>query len=114
MNKLLEHHWPGNVRELQHIISTAVLLAKDIIHSKHIIFQGSSIDKLSSLVNFPIKYYPGKPLIDSLEILTNNIERKYVKKALSIADNNITHAAEIFGTDRKNFYKKMNKYGINV
>lgn len=114
MNKLLEHHWPGNVRELQHIISTAVLLAKDIIHTKHIIFRGSSIDKLSSLVNFPIKYYPGKPLIDSLETLTNNIERKYVKKALSIADNNITRAAEIFGTDRKNFYKKIAKYGIKV
>lgn len=114
MNKLLEHHWPGNVRELQHIISTAVLLAKDIIHSKHIIFQGSNIDKLSSLVNFPIKYHPGKPLIDSLETLTNNIERKYVKKALSIANNNITRAAEIFGTDRKNFYKKMNKYGLKV
>ena len=114
MNKLLGYRWPGNVRELQHVVSTAVLNARDVIQPEQIILRGAAIDSNTFPQNFPIELQPGTPLRENFVSITAAIEKSYILKALEIAQNNITKAAEIFGTDRKNFYKKLAKYGIKV
>jgi len=114
MNKLLEYRWPGNVRELQHVVSTAVLNARDVIQPEHIILRGAAIDSRTLPLDFPIEVHPGTPLRENFINITNAVEKRHILKALEIAQNNISKAAEIFGTDRKNFYKKLAKYEIKV
>ena len=113
VNKLKNHHWPGNVRELQHVISSAVLLAKDYIRPEHIIFRGARIDKENNIDNISIQYQEGSPLRDNMRAIVDNIERQYLEKALNLADNNKSRAADIYGIDRKNFYAKLAKHGID-
>jgi DNA-binding NtrC family response regulator len=114
MNMLLEHHWHGNVRELQHVISTAVLMAKDKITPEHISFRGATINQNLALNDFYIGYRPGTPLKSDMNAIIENIEHKYIKKALELANYNKSKAAEIFGIDRKSFYSRLSKYGLKV
>jgi len=112
IDKLLTHNWPGNVRELQHVISTAVLMAKKQIIPKDIIYRGLSINNSDDITNVPIVYQKGSPLKDSMITLMETIEQQYLKKALELAEYNKSKAAEIYGIDRKNFYSKLAKYGL--
>ncbi len=112
IDKLFGHHWPGNVRELQHVISTAVLLAKDHIQPDLILFRGARIDKMDSIANIPISYQKGYALKNNMKEIMDDIERQYIEKALYLAENNKSKAADIFGIDRKNFYLKLAKYKI--
>jgi len=112
IDKLLSHHWPGNVRELQHVISTAVLMAKKQIFPKDIIYRGLTANGSNDVSNILINYQKGLPLRDDMNILIENVERQYLNKALELAEYNKSKAADIFGIDRKNFYRKLSKYGL--
>lgn len=112
IDKLLSHSWPGNVRELQHVISSAVLTAKNRIKTNDIIFRRFPDNNHSAGESFSIVHKNGVPLRSNLNEFIENAEQLYLKKALELADNNKSKAAEIFGIERKNFYNKLSKYGL--
>ncbi|MGC9364222.1 MAG: sigma-54-dependent transcriptional regulator [Fidelibacterota bacterium] len=112
IDKLLSHNWPGNVRELQHVISTAVLLAKKRISPTDIIFRNPN-DRITESPDSPsIPYRKVDSLKNDMMINIENIERQYLMKALELADYNKSKAADIFGIARKNFYQKLAKYNL--
>lgn len=114
LDKLMNYRWPGNVRELQNVINTAVLYAKDFIRPDHIIFKGVSIYEKPSERIDPKAFSPDRPMRQILKEKFRTIEKEYVLKALEMAENNITKAAQLYGIERSNFYQKLSKYGIKV
>lgn len=100
--RLLEAYpWPGNVRELRNVIQRAVLVCEDrVLRPEHLPPRfRKQIDVLPK-VTFTL----GTPL--------DQIEREMVVRALALADNNRTRAAELLGISRRALYNKFRKYDL--
>lgn len=107
MEMLKNYSFPGNVRELENIIERGVLIEKS--------------EKLlpSSLPDFLIsRKTKAKTASDDIKLPTNldkiveNIEIKYIKKALELAENNQSRAAKFLGLSLRIFRYKMEKYDV--
>ncbi|MBD3386501.1 AAA domain-containing protein [candidate division KSB1 bacterium] len=96
-----EYDWPGNVRELKNVIQRAVLMC----NSKRI--------QVRHLPQRFKREKPGSPTIQfTIGTPLEEIEHKTVVRALEMAQNNRTRAAELLGISRRALYNKMDKYGI--
>jgi DNA-binding NtrC family response regulator len=96
-----EYDWPGNVRELKNVIQRAVLMCNSKrIQVRHLPPRFKREEPGSPTIQFTI----GTPL--------EEIEHKTVVRALEMAQNNRTRAAELLGISRRALYNKMDKYGI--
>jgi len=96
LQAMLQYAWPGNVRELDHTLERAALMAR-----------GTRVEisdlGLSSQKN------AGQSLDEmSLEA----VEAVLIRKALTRADGNVSHAAEALGLSRGALYRRMEKYGL--
>lgn len=91
---LLGYAWPGNVRELQNLIHRLVILADD-----------NTIDVPDLPDNFRFSASRSKGLHRSLE----EVEREYIRDVLAANKNNISHAAQVLGIDRKTLREKLKK-----
>jgi transcriptional regulator of acetoin/glycerol metabolism len=47
-----------------------------------------------------------------LDVSMDKVEEKVVKTAISVANGNVTKAAESIGISRRTLYRKMHKYNI--
>ena len=88
------YEWPGNVRELENRIKRAVVLA-----------EGKQI--LATDMGFAENE-------DHLQLLNlrdarERVEREVIQRALSIYNNNVTHAAEALGISRPSLYSLIKK-----
>src|SRR6202050_45088 len=96
LEAMLHHSWPGNVRELDHSMERAVLMARGAriqtadLGLSQVRSSAQSLDELS------------------LEA----VESILIRKALSRAGGNVSHAAEALGLSRGALYRRMEKYGI--
>ena len=91
------YEWPGNVRELENRIKRAVVLAEgNQITATDL---GFSVDenRLQSL---------------NLRDAREQVERQVIQRALSIHNNNVTHAAEALGISRPSLYSLIKKLGM--
>ena len=105
---LFSYDFPGNVRELENIMQRIVILA-----------EGTMIES----VHLPLKLQPDcqtadqekntSPFKKAKQQVVEKFERDYLINCIREADGNVSSAAQRSGIDRKNFYEKMNKYGIN-
>jgi len=96
LQAMLQYSWPGNVRELDHTIERAVLMARNArieISDLGLNTQKSAGQSLDEL---------------SLEA----VEAVLIRKALSRANGNVSHAAEALGLSRGALYRRMEKYGL--
>ena len=95
--KLDAYEWPGNVRELENRVKRAVVLA-----------EGNRIT--ASDMGFD----EGSAEMDSLDLreARERVEREVIQRALSIYDNNVTHAAEAMGISRPSLYQLVKKLGL--
>jgi len=101
------YHWPGNVRELEHLLERAanIALSGDLndYHFQNFMprfLSGSkdkSFDKSVSLNDLKVK-----------------MERDAIINALRISKGNKKRASEILQIDRSVFYKKLERYKIDV
>lgn len=101
--KLLAYTWPGNVRELQNCIERAVALTR---HD-----QITVEDLPESVRNYKathVIWETGDPR-DLLPL--EEVERRYIVRALQAVGGNKTEAARILGVDRKTLYRKLERYG---
>jgi transcriptional regulator with PAS, ATPase and Fis domain len=101
---LLAYHYPGNVRELQNAIQRAVLLAS-----------GPLIEPADLPPAFRNGHH-GRSLQGfraAKRRLIEEFEHDYLTRCLRDAGGNISQAARTAGIDYKNFYDKMDQYGID-
>jgi len=88
------YEWPGNVRELENRVKRSVVLAegKQILASD--LGFAEDTDRLQLL---------------NLREARERVEREVIQRALSIYNNNVTHAAEALGISRPSLYSLIKK-----
>jgi DNA-binding NtrC family response regulator len=99
MAAMLSYAWPGNVRELENVIERLIVVS-----------EGNKIE----LTDLPeIVYYNiENKSMGILDVSMDKVEEKVVKTAISVANGNVTKAAESIGISRRTLYRKMHKYNI--
>ena len=106
---LLAYDYPGNVRELQNILQRAVLLAEGpVIEVRHL---PESLLMLRPLLGGEGPAASG--FRQAKQRVVERFERDYISRCLGESGGNISQAARAAGIDYKNFYTKMQQYGID-
>ncbi len=95
--RLENYHWPGNIRELRHAIERAVILSEG-----EVLEFGDLITELSSQLH-------GN---DDATLNLQEIERRFILKAISKNRGNITKAAADLGLARAALYRRLQKHGL--
>lgn len=91
--------WPGNVRQLANVIEhCAVLCRSDVISA--------------DLVKTALRQGPGE--IVPLDEAKRVFERDYLIGVLRITEGQVSNAARIAGRNRTDFYKLLNKHGLDA
>ncbi len=105
MRYLCNHRWPGNVRELEHAIERAVVLSKGI----EIGLDDLPKDLLSYAdMELPIDWQKLSGLPQTLDA----IEKRLIKKALSLSNNVQSRAANLLGIPRANLQYRLKKHKL--
>ena len=91
---LQSYNWPGNVRELENRVKRAVVLA-----------EGNRITKSD------LGFDENDETVQSLNLreAREMVEREIIQRALTIYDNNVTHAADAMGISRPSLYQLVKK-----
>ena len=89
------YDWPGNVRELENRIKRAVVLAEG-----------------NQILPTDLGFVEGDNGSQSLNLreAREKVEREIIQRALSIYNNNVTHAAEALGISRPSLYSLIKKF----
>jgi DNA-binding NtrC family response regulator len=96
LQMMLNYGWPGNVRELDHTIERAVLMAR-----------GERIEAANLGLNAQ------RGVAQSMdEMSLEAVEAILIRKALSRANGNVSHAADALGLSRGALYRRIEKYGL--
>ena len=90
---LMAHSWPGNVRELFNVLERAVLFDPS-----------GRIDSIS-IPSAPSSPAPKDGTLEELEVV-------HMRRVLDSVTWNISKAAEILGTSRRNLHRKIKQYGL--
>jgi DNA-binding NtrC family response regulator len=101
-DRMLAYEWPGNVRELENCIERAVAL--------------SPLDELT-LEELPdrIRSYRADKVVmtaDTVEevISLEELERRYIARALRLLNGNKARTAQLLGIDRRTLYRHLGKH----
>ncbi len=98
MERMKAYAWPGNVRELRNAIERAMIVA-----------EGETLD----VSDLPREVRTGKPGPRKEPFLSlAEVENRHLQRALRIAGDNKTRAAQLLGIHRKTLYSKMKRHGI--
>jgi two-component system response regulator HydG len=101
--KLLGYAWPGNVRELSNCIERAIVLTR---------YEQVAVDDLPDKIK---SYRPSQLVLssdDPTELVTlDEVERRYILRALDALGGNKSLTAQTLGMDRKTLYRKLERYG---
>jgi two-component system, NtrC family, response regulator AtoC len=104
MAVLCSYHWPGNVRELENTIEAASALTRtNVITAKELPPRVSESPSPAS----PETLFADLPSFDELE-------RRYLIRALAAAENNKSRAAELMGINRKTLTRMIERHGIKA
>jgi DNA-binding NtrC family response regulator len=108
MDHLVAHGWPGNVRELHHVIErAAVMSTSEVLDEADLALPGGS-----PLDPSPTSATPEGDGDLNLRRATDDLERRYIRRALERAGGNRAEAARLLGIGRPNLYAKMRELGI--
>jgi len=97
VNKLMKYPWPGNIRELQHAVERAVILCDS---------------KTLQFTDFTSKGDVRSEISSNDTLNLDEIEKRYILKAIRKNNGNITHAAHDLGITRTALYRRLEKYDI--
>jgi two-component system NtrC family response regulator len=103
-----EYSWPGNVRELENVIERVMILCPNEVITGADLPKGfrSNVDNALHLDGIP----PGATLYQTLEM----VEKAMIQRALKMADNVQSHAAEILGIGKSGLNQKIKRYNLEV
>lgn len=112
MEVFMEYNWPGNVRELKNVVERIVLLEEEnVIALRHIPVEMLTLpDVLEKTSILSEKLERKDQFIETLA----DVEKKHIKRILSIYNNNKTQAAKVMGISRKTLWDKIKRYNIKV
>jgi transcriptional regulator with PAS, ATPase and Fis domain len=103
---LHKHSWPGNVRELENVLERAVSLAHmentQLLGKRHF-----AILCTKSNINYPTGQ-------KSLKTMTQEFEKKIVRRVLEEYGHDKVQAAESLEIDLSSLYRKLKKYGMST
>jgi DNA-binding NtrC family response regulator len=97
LQAMLKYRWPGNVRELDHTMERAVLMAR-----------GTKIE--ANDLGLTTVQRSNTSSLDDMSL--EAVESVLIRKALSRAKGNVSHAAEALGLSRGALYRRIEKYGL--
>lgn len=96
---LIGAKWPGNVRQLENVVQQTAALA----HTKVIPV---------SLVSAALAKQVG--FLSSYSEARHHFERDYLVKVLKLSDGNVSQAARLAQRNRTDFYKLLQRHGLNA
>jgi two-component system response regulator AtoC len=121
MQRLIAYDWPGNVRELRNVIERAMLLeTDDVVLPEHLVLEPVRRD-VSALrqegeprpqyPEYERQPVPGRQHEPESEVFTlADAERRCILRALKVANNNKTRAAQVLGISRQTLRTKLKEY----
>lgn len=98
MEFLVTFHWPGNIRQLRNVVEQCLALS------------ATSLIPLS-LVQKALRDAPAGFL--PLQEAKEQFERNYLARLLQSTNGNVSHAAKLAKRNRTEFYRLLNRYGMN-
>ena len=99
---LIANDWPGNVRELENCMERAVALAR--------LSQISAEDLPEKIRSFTPKRFVMSAETEEEILSLDELERRYIMRALKILNGNRSRAATLLGLDRRTLYRRLEKY----
>jgi transcriptional regulator with GAF, ATPase, and Fis domain len=104
LEKLVSYPWPGNVRELINLLERAALLAENrIIDGQHILWpQADGLSPRAESALLPYRDAKGK------------FEREYYSQLMRTAAGNVSLAAKLGQTTRKEIYDALKRLGLDT
>ena len=109
MERLLAHRWPGNIRELENAIERACVTARCAMIQPGDLPAEVAAPDGESLRTPDLN----RPLAELLRETTQQMEKLYLRKALSKSRGNVGRAAEICGLSRRSISAKLAEYRID-
>lgn len=108
-NKLRSYSWPGNVRELRNVIERYVVTGNEnvILNLESEDEMNLTSDKQLDSVHTDSPKYSDAEEIRPLKEKMDEIEQEYIRKVLSLNDNNVQKAAEQLQVHRSLIYRKI-------
>ncbi len=111
---LLEYHWPGNIRELKNLMERTVLLEDGkVLEKRHLVLASEESVKeglpaaICALLEKP---FPADGI--DMERILQQLEEKFVRKALADSKGNQSRAARVLGLNRDKLRYRMQQYRI--
>ena len=102
----MAYDWPGNVRELENCVERAVALAR---------FDELTLEDLPERIR---SYRPDHFVMtaDEVEeiISIDELERRYIARALKLLNGNKARAAQLLGVDRRTLYRRLGRYSATT
>ena len=98
MEMLVAAEWPGNIRQLANVVRQNVALSPTPVIGPELVRQAMGGES-SGLPQFK----------DARDEFTRN----YLSQVLQITTGNVTQAARLAGRNRTDFYKLLNRHGVN-
>jgi DNA-binding NtrC family response regulator len=109
---LLAYSWPGNVRELKNVIERAMIFeVENEVLPEHLP-QELLEENPAPLPNSPSSVSLDCLVIPETGISIDEVEHALVKKALAMADDNQTRAAQLLKMPRDAFRRRMKRFGL--
>lgn len=108
---LMNYNWPGNVRELRSAIRRAVLLADEMISTKHLDLEKSACLESSQQVSRDAGGIHS--LKETVRAEVYRIERKIIKGVLQQTGGNKAQAARLLQIDYKTMHSKVRTLGLS-
>ncbi|MBY6035565.1 sigma-54-dependent Fis family transcriptional regulator [Fictibacillus nanhaiensis] len=110
---LLTYDWPGNVRELENVLGRAIIHMSHIdtqINRSHISLLSVNENKgHSDSLPLSLPYDEERSLSEQMD----EIEKVILTEAISRFNGNKTKTAKSLGISLRNFYYKLEKYGLD-
>jgi len=115
---LIDHSWPGNVRQLKNTVERLVIMADHGYLDRETLVPHIKVDAgsdLSTPNHIPTTWEELKSVKKYLlENIFGQVEKRFLVKALTECQGNITHAAQKVGMQRSNFSALMKKNGLSA
>jgi len=108
LKQLMNYPFPGNIRELENIVERSLILDRTIISESSLPEQVRSVRTvcLGSEVNIPDEGM-------QLEALLEELEKKYLLKALEMTAGAKKKAGELLGMSFRSFRYRLAKFGLD-